>query len=78
MRQMSEFTVPGFGLPILLCQVIMYQGSGMAAYVQGGYGAFRHRILHEVPEKCWYFGFVVSLHHNPDKDHQINDCMFLI
>ena len=41
MRHMSEVLVPGFGRPVLLCQGKMPRARGMAAYVRGGYGAFR-------------------------------------
>ena len=40
MRHVSEFLVPGFGRPILLCRDKMPRARGMAVYVRDGYGAF--------------------------------------
>ena len=40
-RHISEFLVPRFGRPVLLCQDGMLRARGMAAYVRDGYGAFR-------------------------------------
>ena len=40
-RHISEFMVPGFGLPVLLCRDGVPRARGMAAYVRDGYGAFR-------------------------------------
>ena len=39
-RHISEFLVPGFGRPVLLCRDGMPRARGMAAYVPDGYGAF--------------------------------------
>ena len=39
-RHMSEFLIPGFGLPVLLCRDGLPRARGMAAYVRDGYGAF--------------------------------------
>ena len=40
-RHMSEFLVPGFGRPVLLCWDGVPRARRMAAYVRDGYGAFR-------------------------------------
>ena len=37
----SEWLVPGFGLPVWLCRGRMPRARGMVAYVRDGYGAFR-------------------------------------
>ena len=39
-RHMSEFLVPGFGRPVLLCRDRVPRACGLAAYVRDGYGAF--------------------------------------
>ena len=39
-RHISEFLVPGFGRPVLLCRDGMPRARGMAAYVRDGCGAF--------------------------------------
>ena len=44
-RHISELLVPGFGRPVLLCRDGMPRARGMVAYVQDGYGAFRHPNL---------------------------------
>ena len=41
MRHMSEFLVPRFGHPVLLCRGRLPRARGMAAYIRDGYGAFR-------------------------------------
>ena len=41
MRHVSEVLVPGFCSPVLLCRGKMPRARKMAAYVRGGYGAFR-------------------------------------
>ena len=41
MRHVSEILVPGFGRPVLFCRGKMPPTREMAAYVRGGYGAFR-------------------------------------
>ena len=41
MGHVSEFLVPSFGRPVLLCQGKMPRARGVAAYVQDGYGTFR-------------------------------------
>ena len=41
MRHVSETLVPGFGRPVLLCRGKMPRARGIAAYVRGGYRAFR-------------------------------------
>ena len=40
-HHISEFLVPGFGRPVLLCWDGVPRARGMAAYVRDGYGAFR-------------------------------------
>ena len=40
MHHVSEFLVPGFGCPVLLCWGKMPRARGMAAYVLVSYGAF--------------------------------------
>ena len=40
-RHISEFLVPGFGHPVLLCRDGMPRASGIAVYVRDRYGAFR-------------------------------------
>ena len=40
MHHVSEFLVPGFGRPVLLCRGKMPRALGMAAYIRDGYGAF--------------------------------------
>ena len=39
-RHISQFLVPGFGSPFLLCRDGMPRARGMAAYVRDGYAAF--------------------------------------
>ena len=41
----SEFLVPGFGRPVLLCRDGMPRARGIAAYVRDGYGTFRQPIF---------------------------------
>ena len=41
MRHGSEFLVPGFGHPVLLCRGWIPRARWLAAYVRDGYGAFR-------------------------------------
>ena len=80
---MSEFLVPGFGHPVLLCRDGVPRARGMAAYVRDGYRAF-----HQPKFECGCCEMLVfrvcgarqnfymfSLYRNPDLDDQINDCL---
>ena len=45
MRHVSEFVVPGFGRPVLLCRGRMPEARGMAAYVRDGYVVVEMNML---------------------------------
>ena len=79
MLHVLELLVPGFGVPVLLCQGGMPRARGMAAYLQDGYGTFRQPKF----ECCCYIMllfrvcgvrqtiYVLSLYCRPDQDYQI-------
>ena len=82
-RHISEFLVPGFSRPVLLCRDEMPRARGMAAYVQDGYGAFRQpkfecgcceMLVFIVCGARQHF-YVFSLNHNPDLDDWLYDCL---
>ena len=83
-RHISEFLVPGFGCPVLLCRGGMPRARGMAAYVRDGYGAFRQpkfkcgcceMLVFRVCGARQNF-YVFSLYRNPDLDDRIYyDCL---
>ena len=82
-RHISEFLVPGFGRPVLLCRDEMPRASGMAAYVRDGYRAFRQpkfecacceMLVLRVCGAIQNF-YVFSLYRNHDLDDQIYDCL---
>ena len=58
MRHVSEFLVPGFGRPVLLCWGKMSRARGMGVFVRDGYGAFRQPKL-ECGCCGMFFSFVV-------------------
>ena len=58
-HHMSEFLVPGFGRPVLLCWDGVRRARGTAANVRDGYGAFRQPNLSVAVVRCWYSGCVV-------------------
>ena len=58
-RHMSEFLVPGFGRPVLLCRDAVPLARGIAAYVRDGYGHFANLNLSVGVVRCWYSGCVV-------------------
>ena len=55
-RHMSEFLVPGFGHPVLLCRDGVPRAHGMAANVRDGYGAFSNLNLSVAVVRCWIQG----------------------
>ena len=71
---MSEFLVPGFGRPVLLCRDGVPRARGMAAYVRDGYGAFREPKFDCGCYEMLIFrvcgarqnSYVFSLYRNPD------------
>ena len=75
MRHMSEFLVPGFGLPVLLCRGSLPRAWGMAANVRDGNGAFsQHKFYCGCCEMLEIrvcgerqFFFVFSLDRNSDQ-----------
>ena len=79
----SEFLVPGFGRPVLLCRDGMPRARGMAAYVRDGYRAFRQPkfecgfcemlVFRECGARQNFYVF--SLYRNPDLDDWIYDCL---
>ena len=80
---MSEFLVPGFGRPVLLCRNGAPRARGMASYVRDGYGAFRQpkfecgcceMLVFRVCGARKNF-YVSSLYCNPDLDDRIYDCL---
>ena len=80
---MSEFLVPGFGRPVLLCRDGVPQARWMAAYVRDRYGAFRQpkfecdcckMLVCRVCGARQNFS-VFSLYRNPDLDDRICDCL---
>ena len=82
-RHISEFLVPGFGRPVLLCRDRMPRSRGMAAYMRDGYGAFRQpkfecgcceMLVCRVCGASQNF-YVFSLYRNPDLDDRIYDCL---
>ena len=81
---MSYIRVSGTG--IWLSALVMRRwdasASGMAAYVEDGYGAFCQPKFECGFVRCWYLGCVVqsrtsviSLYHNPGQDDQIYECL---
>ena len=82
MRHVSEFLVPGFGRPVLLCRGRMPRARGMAAYVRDRYGAFRQPKFECCCCEMLVFMvcgvrqnlYVYSLYRNPDQDDRISDC----
>ena len=58
-RHKSEFLVPGFGHPVLLCRDGVPWARGMAVYVRDGYGDFVNLNLSVAVVRCWYSGCVV-------------------
>ena len=83
MRQVSEFLVPGFGRPVVLCRGRMPRVLGTAAYVRDGFGAFRQlkfewgcceMLVFRVCGVRQNF-YVFSLYRNPDLDDRIFDCL---
>ena len=80
-RHMSEFLVPGFGHPVLLCRDGVPLAHRMAAYVRDGYGALRQpkfecgcceMLVFRVCGARQNF-YVFSLYRNPDLDDRIYD-----
>ena len=80
---MSEFLVPGFGCPVLLCRDVIPRARGMAAYVQDGYGAFRQpkfecgcceMLVFSVCGAKRNF-YVFSQYRSPDLDDRTYDCL---
>ena len=78
-RNISEFLVPRFGRPVLLCRDGMPQARGMAAYVRDGNEAFRQpkfecgcceMLVFRVCGARQNFS-VFSLYRNPDLDDRI-------
>ena len=82
-RHISEFLVPGFGRPVLLCRDGMPLAYGMVAYVRDGYGAFRQPkfecgcceilVFRVYGARQNFYAF--SLYRNPDLDGRIYDCL---
>ena len=82
-RHISEFLVPEFFGPILLCRDRVPRARGMAAYVREGYEAFRQpkfecgccdMLVFRVCGARQNF-YVFSLYSNPDLDDRIYDCL---
>ena len=80
-RHISEFLVPGFGRPLLLCRDGMPRAREIAAYVPDGYGAFRQpkfecgcceTLVFRVCGARQNF-YMFSLYYNPDLDDRIHD-----
>ena len=79
----SEFLVPGFGRPVLLCRNGMPRARGMAVYVRDLYGAFHQpkfecgcceMLVFRVCGARQNF-YVFSLYRNPDLDDRIYECL---
>ena len=82
-RHKSEFLVPGFGHPVLLCWDGVPRAHWMAAYVRLGYGAFRQpkfgcgcceMLVFRVCGARQNF-YVFSLYCNPGLDDRIYYCL---
>ena len=77
-HHMSEFLVPGFGRPVLLCRGRMRRAQGMAAYVRDGIGAFRQPKFESCCCEMLFFRVcgvsqnlsVFRLYRNPDPDNR--------
>ena len=82
-RHISEFLVPGFGLPVLLCRDGMPRARAIAAYVRDGCGAFRQLKFECGCCKMLVFRvcgarqnfYVFSLYRNPDPDDRLCNCL---
>ena len=82
-RHISEFLVPEFGGPVLLCRDRVRRARGMAAYGRDGYEAFRQpksecgccdMLVFRVCGARQNFD-VFSLYRNPDLHDRIYDCL---
>ena len=73
-RHISEFLVPGFGRPVLLCRDGVSRARVMASYVRDGYGADCEMLVFMVCSARQNF-YVFSLYRNPDQDDHIYDCL---
>ena len=83
MLHVSEFLVPGFGRPVLLCRRCMPRARGMVVYVRDAYGAFRELMFEceccemLISMACGvrqnFYG--ISIYSNSDLDDRICECL---